>query len=157
MTTLIIIYAVGVLINALVAASIYDDLKEDKVLEKVRLAALVFFVNRCYGRSQSSCKECTKKAAAAKKTELRRDPEYRRQENEKWMRRYNTNEEFKAKHNAKAAERKRKARAKAKAEATEQVCRNCWLYPCFRGIENMTTNFALTCRKWHLKGDKSNI
>ena len=44
MTTLIIIYAVGVLINALVAASIYDDLKEDKVLEKVRLAALVFFV-----------------------------------------------------------------------------------------------------------------
>ena len=111
-----------------------------------------FYVNRCYGRSQSSCKECTKKAAAAKKTELRRDPEYRRQENEKWMRRYNTNEEFKAKHNSKAAERKRKARAKAKAEATEQVCRNCWLYPCFRGIENMTTNFALTCRKWHLKG-----
>lgn len=33
-----------------------------------------------------------------------------------------------------------------------QVCRNCWLYPCFKGIENFETNFALTCRSWHLRG-----
>ena len=32
-----------------------------------------------------------------------------------------------------------------------QVCSKCWLYPCFRGIENFTTNFALTCRSWKLK------
>ena len=30
-TTILIIYAVGVLINAFAAASIYDDLKEDLV------------------------------------------------------------------------------------------------------------------------------
>lgn len=33
-----------------------------------------------------------------------------------------------------------------------QVCRNCWLYPCFQGIDNLETNFALTCRSWHLRG-----
>lgn len=44
MTIFIIIYAVGVLINAFVAASIWDDLKDDKVLERVRLAILLFFV-----------------------------------------------------------------------------------------------------------------
>lgn len=32
-----------------------------------------------------------------------------------------------------------------------KVCSNCWLYPCFKGIENFTTNFALTCRSWKLK------
>ena len=32
-----------------------------------------------------------------------------------------------------------------------KLCHNCWLYPCFRGIENFTTNFALTCRSWKLK------
>ena len=32
-----------------------------------------------------------------------------------------------------------------------QACRNCWRYPCFKGIENFETNFALTCRSWRLK------
>lgn len=111
-----------------------------------------FYPNRSYGRSQSSCKECVKKKAAERKTELRRDPEYRRKENERWMHKYNTNEEFKAKHNARAADRKRKARAKAKADATERVCRNCTNYPCFNGIETMSSNLAATCKRWHLKG-----
>ena len=43
-TIFLIIYAVGVLINAFVAASIWDDLKDDKILERVRLAILLFFV-----------------------------------------------------------------------------------------------------------------
>ena len=43
-TTILIIYAVGVIINALAAASIYDDLKQDGQLLRVRLVALVFFV-----------------------------------------------------------------------------------------------------------------
>lgn len=42
--TFLIIYAVGVLINAFVAASIWDDLMEERQLEKVRLAVLLFFV-----------------------------------------------------------------------------------------------------------------
>lgn len=33
-----------------------------------------------------------------------------------------------------------------------QVCRNCHNYPCFQGIENFETNFALTCRSRHLRG-----
>lgn len=33
-----------------------------------------------------------------------------------------------------------------------RVCRNCWKYPCFKGIENFEANFALTCRSWHLRG-----
>ena len=32
-----------------------------------------------------------------------------------------------------------------------KVCHNCWLYPCFKGIDNFSTNFALTCRSWKLK------
>ncbi len=43
-TTFLIIYAVGVLINAFVAASIWDDLMEERQLEKVRLAVLLFLV-----------------------------------------------------------------------------------------------------------------
>ena len=43
-TTFLIIYAVGVLINAFVAAFIWDDLMEERQLEKVRLAVLLFFV-----------------------------------------------------------------------------------------------------------------
>lgn len=43
-TTFLIIYAVGVLINAFVAASIWDDLMEERQLEKARLAVLLFFV-----------------------------------------------------------------------------------------------------------------
>ena len=44
MTTILIIYAVGVLINAFAAASIYDDLKEDSQLVRVRMVVLAFFV-----------------------------------------------------------------------------------------------------------------
>ena len=44
MKIIIIIYVLGVVINALVAAAIWDDLKDDKVLERVRLAILLFFV-----------------------------------------------------------------------------------------------------------------
>lgn len=43
-TTILIIYAVCVLINAFAAASIYDDLKEDRQLVRVRMVALAFFV-----------------------------------------------------------------------------------------------------------------
>ena len=43
-TTILIIYAVGVLINAFAAASVYDDLKDDRQLVRVRMAVLVFFV-----------------------------------------------------------------------------------------------------------------
>jgi hypothetical protein len=44
LTIFILIYAVGVLINAFVAASIWDDLVEDRQLEKVRMTVLLFFV-----------------------------------------------------------------------------------------------------------------
>lgn len=43
-TKIIIIYVVGVVINALVAASIWDDLTEERKLVKVRLTVLLFFV-----------------------------------------------------------------------------------------------------------------
>ena len=43
-TTFLIIYAVGVIINSFMAASIWDDLMEERQLEKVRLAVLLFFV-----------------------------------------------------------------------------------------------------------------
>lgn len=43
-TTFLIIYAVGVLINAFVAASIWDDLMEERQLEKVRMTVIMFFV-----------------------------------------------------------------------------------------------------------------
>lgn len=48
-TTILIIYAAGVIINALAAASIYDDLKQDGQLLRVRLVALVFFVLASFG------------------------------------------------------------------------------------------------------------
>lgn len=43
-TIFLIIYVAGVIINAFVAASIWDDLVEDRQLEKVRMAVLLFFV-----------------------------------------------------------------------------------------------------------------
>ena len=43
MTVFLIIYAIGIFINAIVAASIYDDLTEDHQLERVRLVAITFF------------------------------------------------------------------------------------------------------------------
>lgn len=33
-----------------------------------------------------------------------------------------------------------------------RVCRNCWLYPCFDGIDTMSSNLAVTCKSWHLRG-----
>lgn len=35
-----------------------------------------------------------------------------------------------------------------------RVCRNCWLYPCFSGIENMSSNLAKTCKSWHKRSAK---
>lgn len=32
-----------------------------------------------------------------------------------------------------------------------RVCRNCWLYPCFNGIDTMSSNLAVTCKSWHLR------
>lgn len=36
-----------------------------------------------------------------------------------------------------------------------RLCCDCWLYPCFTGIENMSSNLALTCQKYHRKEDAS--
>lgn len=33
-----------------------------------------------------------------------------------------------------------------------KVCLNCWLYPCFNGIDTMSSNLAVTCKSWHLRG-----
>lgn len=49
MTTILIIYAVGVIINALAAASIWDDLKGEGRLVNVRLAVVMFFVLASFG------------------------------------------------------------------------------------------------------------
>lgn len=32
-----------------------------------------------------------------------------------------------------------------------QVCKNCVNYPCFRGMDNLSSNFALTCKRWRMK------
>lgn len=34
-----------------------------------------------------------------------------------------------------------------------QVCKNCAKFPCFPGFENLSSNFALTCKKFKLKED----
>lgn len=49
MTTFLIIYVVGIIINAFAAASIRDDLAEDKVLERIRFAVLLFFILLSFG------------------------------------------------------------------------------------------------------------
>lgn len=40
-----------------------------------------------------------------------------------------------------------------KVEKPEErkVCANCWRYPCFRGIETMSSNLAETCKNWHMR------
>lgn len=35
-----------------------------------------------------------------------------------------------------------------------RYCKDCWLYPCFQGIDNFSTNFALKCQNWHPKDSK---
>lgn len=50
MTTIfLIIYIVGVVLNALAAASIWDDLKDEGRLANVRLAVVMFFVLASFG------------------------------------------------------------------------------------------------------------
>ena len=48
-TVLIIIYVVGIILNALSAASIWDDLKDDGRLVNVRMAVVMFFVLASFG------------------------------------------------------------------------------------------------------------
>lgn len=48
-TVLIIIYVVGIILNALAAASIWDDLKDDGRLVNVRMAVVMFFVIASFG------------------------------------------------------------------------------------------------------------
>lgn len=33
----------------------------------------------------------------------------------------------------------------------KQVCKNCVKYPCFPGMDNLSSNFALTCKRWRMK------
>ena len=51
---------------------------------------------------------------------------------------------------SKTAAEKRRSRKGVKD--AELVCRNCWLYLCFRGIDTMSSNLAETCISWHLRG-----
>lgn len=44
MTITLIIYVAGVIINALAAASIWDDLTEEDKLVKVRMSVVMFYV-----------------------------------------------------------------------------------------------------------------
>lgn len=48
-TVLIIIYVVGIILNALAAASIWDDLKDEGRLVNVRMAVVIFFVLASFG------------------------------------------------------------------------------------------------------------
>lgn len=32
-----------------------------------------------------------------------------------------------------------------------RLCCDCWLYPCFDGMDSISTNLALTCQKYHRK------
>lgn len=48
-TIILIIYFVGIIINALAAASIWDDLKDDGRLVNVRMAVVMFFVLASFG------------------------------------------------------------------------------------------------------------
>lgn len=36
-----------------------------------------------------------------------------------------------------------------------RLCCDCWLYPCFSGMDAISSNLALTCQKWHRKEDAS--
>lgn len=113
-----------------------------------------FYFDKSRGRSHSVCKRCANRSSKERIKKYREDPEYRRKENERWMRYYHTNEEFRERHKRRAAERERVKRAKQKHESIEQACRNCVNYPCFEGMENIESNLAETCKSWHLR-DKS--
>ena len=48
------------------------------------------------------------------------------------------------------AREQEKEQEKAKAKANVNTCKkDCLRYPCFRGIDNLKTNFALTCVKFN--------
>ena len=32
-----------------------------------------------------------------------------------------------------------------------RLCCDCWLYPCFDGMDSISSNLALTCQKYHRK------
>ena len=91
-------------------------------------------------RSQSVCKQCSKHDGGAFSKHLRECAEYKHMENERQKRK--TAE-------IKARERKRRRNAQA-----GRFCKDCWLYPCFQGIDNFSTNFALKCQNWHPKDSK---
>ena len=115
--------------------------------------------NRC------KCKACHN-AACSRRCKLlwATNPVYRKKEAERQRRRWHNNAEYRERRKQQQRERehseeykarqreKYRARVEAKrALLRRQVCANCWLFPCFTGIETMSSNLALTCRKWHNK------
>ena len=85
--------------------------------------------------SKSICYECVKKRQAEyyrSKIVMERSAELQRLRRERMAR------------------EQEKEQEKAKAKANVITCKkDCKLYPCFRGIDNFKTNFALTCVKFN--------
>ena len=106
-----------------------------------------YYWDRKHGRHQSCCKECMKAYASERVKRMREDPAYRSMENERWMVKYNSDEAFRKRHNARMMQDHRERR---KGER-EQVCANCINNPCFTGIETLWSNLALTCPSYHNK------
>lgn len=118
-------------ISRTLRAGSWDGLREQR--EKFcprckRLLPIKEFYVHAYGRSQSICKECDKKVATEPNARLRED----------------------------GMRNKRSVELRRETEAKARICPNCGYYPCFQGMENISSNLAETCKSWHLKKNQNN-
>lgn len=112
------------------------------------------------GRTHSVCKQCVCEKAAEWKREKRKSPEYRAKEYQKWRERYHTDEVFRQSQLERCKQHQRRKKVMAMVEAATpktrkdldpQVCSNCVNYPCFEGIETISSNLAKTCHSWTMR------
>lgn len=105
-----------------------------------RLLPLSQFYVYSNGRRSGYCKRGTCKMASDRMREKREDKAFRAEENAKqrarFKKRYHTDAAF------------REYELKRHRKPLPQLCTNCEKYPCFEGIDNMSSNLALTCHSY---------
>ena len=102
-----------------------------------RLLPLSLFYQYKNGRRSGYCKRCTSMLTADRIRKKREDPVFRAKEAAQRRERYRNDEAF-----------RQRDIVRHRLKRLPKECPNCTHYPCFDGIENISSNLALTCHSY---------
>lgn len=103
------------------------------------------------GRQYKVCNTCREKERRKRKERGETPPENRQPKSPHGTgSRYDYHRQYYAEHHNEMKVQQVSRRSKPDP-VPDKVCDKCWLHPCFEGMENISSNLALTCQKFHEK------